>query len=323
MRPQQHTEPTRARPLVKWAGGKGRLLSALGPLLPDDLASRRYIEPFAGGAALFFSVASRGAVLNDMNPDLMHLYRAVRDDVETLVQELELLATRHSEQHYYQLRAEFNRCRGEQSVAQAARFVCLNRTCYNGLFRVNQQGQFNVSAGRYRNPRICDAANLRAASLRLQGCELRHGDFEGLDSLVRAGDFLYLDPPYVPVSASANFTSYTETGFTAGDQERLAAWAKSLDERGCRWMLSNSDTSTVRQLYQGMTVDVVRARRSINSSPHKRAPVCELVVRNYQNRQETSERARWDLAQFLEAAELEPEATGGPGAHQGENGGGA
>lgn len=269
-----------AAPFVKWVGGKGRILDQLAPLLPRDVGERRHMEPFVGGGALFFGRDTRNAVLSDVNHALINAYETVRDDVEALIARLGSLASNTSEVAYYAHRDAFNAGTGS-SVERAALFIFLNKTCFNGLYRVNRRGEFNVPAGRYKHPRVLDADALRAASAALEGVQLCHGDFAEFCATARPGDFVYFDPPYVPLSATSSFTSYAQDGFSHEDQERLRDVFRALDRRGCKLMLSNSDAPAVHALYEGFRIDRVRAPRAINRDASKRGPVSEVVVRNY------------------------------------------
>jgi DNA adenine methylase len=241
----------------------------------------RHVEPFAGGAAFFFSRAPKRALLCDVNPTLVATYRAVRDDVESVIAELQPLAKGHDEARYYALRERYNHHEQINEAERAALFIYLNKTCFNGLHRVNQRGEFNVPVGRYENPRILDSEGLRTASLRLQRSELRCESFEGLLESARPGDFVYLDPPYEPVSRTASFTAYAKGGFGQDMQARLRDVFAALDKRRCRLMLSNSDTPLIRELYRRFKLDVVAAPRAINCDGRGRGKVAEIVVRNY------------------------------------------
>ena len=268
-------ETPRSRPFLKWAGGKGQLLEQLRPLLPARF--RRYFEPFAGGAALFFSLRPRRALLADVNAELIDCYIAARDEVDALIEALGRY--RYGTEDYYRTRALD---RTSLPLAErAARTIYLNKTGYNGLYRVNRAGKFNVPMGRYSNPLVCDAANLRACSKALEGVDLRVADFEAIASRAKAGDFVYFDPPYVPVSDTADFTSYVPGGFGPDQQRRLARVFASLAGRGVHAMLSNSDTPTVRELYRGFRIDAVLAARYINSRGSRRGKVGEVVVTSF------------------------------------------
>jgi DNA adenine methylase len=278
------TAAPEVRPILKWAGGKRRLVPALAELLPSDFHTRRYVEPFAGGAAMFFALAPCRALLADINADLVALYRAVRDDPASVAAHLIELERAHSAAHFYDTRARYN-ARSYRSEAElAAWFVYLNKTCFNGLYRVNRQGHFNVPHGRYAAPTIADAVALRAASERLQSTHLAAGDFATTLRDAGAGDFAYLDPPYVPTSPSANFCGYAAAGFAQSEQERLCETFRALDRRGARVLLSNSDTPLVRRLYRGYRLHPVLAHRCVSSRSGSRGLARELVVLNYEPR---------------------------------------
>jgi len=268
-----------ARPFLKWAGGKTQLLPELLPRIP--VCFNRYLEPFLGGGALFFALAGNRrlarAYLSDANTRLVDAYRAVRDEVETVIAELGTFTNERC--MYYEVRSQ----RHEElpPARRAARLIYLNKTCYNGLYRENQRGEFNVPFGRYKNPRICDADNLRAASAALQEAQIEAHDFDAILDVANRGDFVYLDPPYDPLSPTSSFTSYHENGFGEASQRRLAAAVRELDRAGVFVMLSNSNTSLVRSLYGGFFVEEVSAARAINSKADRRGKVTELIIRNY------------------------------------------
>jgi DNA adenine methylase len=274
-----------SRPFLKWAGGKQRLLKRYIPLLPER--ANAYYEPFVGSGALFFHLRANQFAdrycLHDANEELINAYLVVRDRVEVLIEALAEHERLHSTDHYYQVRA-LDKAAGWASrppVERAARMIYLNKTCYNGLWRVNRRGHFNVPMGRYRSPNILDQPRLRAASEALQGVDISPSDFREVADRAGTGDFVYFDPPYVPLTPTANFTDYYAGGFGQAEQEALADTFRRLDERGCRVMLSNSDTDLVRELYAGFEIIPVQARRAINSQAGKRGPVSEVVVLNY------------------------------------------
>ena len=270
------------RPFLKWAGGKGRLLTQLLPMLPHGVEHLRHVEPFAGGAAMYFARRPPRALLSDCNAALIRTFEAVRDHVDHVIDRLRDLSERHQPQHYYRVRARYNAHRETLSLADhAAYFIYLNKTCFNGLHRVNRKGEFNVPIGRYRNPAIADEATLRAASSSLAGATLMHNNFEHLLQSARPGDFIYMDPPYQPLSTTANFTSYDRGGFSPDDQARLSDVFAVLDRRGCRLMLSNSDVPLIRHLYRHFRLNTVLAPRAINSNAAARGHIAEIVVRNY------------------------------------------
>lgn len=269
-------------PIVKWVGGKGRLLTQLLPLLPPGVEHMRHVEPFVGGAAMFFARQPARALLCDVNAALVATYRMVRDRVEEVIAALVPLAESHGKEHYYEVREAYNASReDEHGPGRAAQFIYLNKTCFNGLHRVNRKGEFNVPAGRYKNPRILDPDGLRAASAQLALADIEVEPFEALLKNARPGDFVYLDPPYEPVSRTASFTSYAKDGFSQQDQARLRDVVDELSLRGCRCMLSNSDVPFIRDLYSDYRIDVVTAARAVNCNGNGRGKVNEVVVRNY------------------------------------------
>jgi DNA adenine methylase len=280
-----------ARPFLKWAGGKGQLLPELTVRLPARF--RRYHEPFVGGGALFFHLwnsgrLAGGAVLGDYNPELVECYEAVRDNAEELIELLIALRPRFSDKEFfYEIRAWDRRpeFRQRPKVERAARTIFLNRTCYNGLYRLNNKGQFNAPFGHYKNPLIVDPDNMRECSRALRNVELRRGDFADVLETARPGDFVYFDPPYVPISATASFTAYTGQGFAEAEQRRLAEVFQALAERGCYVMLSNSYTELARALYSGQPVhESILASRKINCDGRKRGEIEELIVCSYSAR---------------------------------------
>jgi DNA adenine methylase len=262
------------KPLLKWAGGKRQLLDAIRRRLPDEIDT--YYEPFVGGGAVFFSLVAEGrfrkAVLSDQNAELIETYQAVRDDVNSVIRELRKFP--HSEEAYYHIRSIEPRT----AARRAARMIYLNRTGYNGLYRVNRSGKFNVPYGRYVRPNICDEDRLLAVSRALRGVKLCVADFEVAVRGAKKGDVVYFDPPYVPVSSTARFAEYHHTQFGDEEHERLADRFGALWERGVSVVLSNSDTPRTRALYSSYVFEVVSARRSINSAPGGRGATNELLV---------------------------------------------
>lgn len=277
-RPSTRGEQT-ARPFLKWAGGKGQLMAQLQPLLPSRTV-RRYFEPFVGSAALFFALRPERATLSDVNAELVDCYRAVQTEVDGVIEAL--AAHRYEEQAYYRVREQDPRTLSLPE--RAARTIYLNKTGYNGLYRVNRAGRFNVPFGRYTNPGFASresVENLRACSRALAGVKLLVRDFGEVVRDAREGDLVYFDPPYVPLSETSDFTAYVPGGFGPREQERLASVVHALSERGVLVMLSNSDTPVVRDLYARYRIDGVSAARSINSRANRRGKVAEVVVRNY------------------------------------------
>lgn len=273
---------------MKWAGGKCALLDQLANLLPDDVRPGfpgRFLEPFVGGAAFFLWLDPRHAVLADINVDLIGLYQAVRDDLATLQRRLdEYQALPHEAEVYYQVRGLVP----TDPVTRAARLVYLNRNCFNGLYRVNSKGQFNVPFGRYKaKPRLYDAQNLAAVSERLQRAQVFADSFEATLAKVEPGDFVYLDPPYEPVSRTSHFTAYSAGKFDLDDQARLRdaiADAHRRTRGRARLMLSNSSAPELVALYTsvpGFTIHHVRGSRAISAKSSGRGEVGEIVVTNY------------------------------------------
>ena len=272
------------RPFVKWAGGKSQLLPQFRNLYPEPKKIHRYLEPFLGSGAVFFNVQAllqpSRALLSDTNAELIDTFLAVRDEVDDLIELLRQHHKRHSESYYYEVRAQ----PPQDGAARAARLIYLNKTGFNGLYRVNSRGIFNVPFGHRINPTILSEALLRTASAALKSTELHARDFRALSTVARKGDFIYLDPPYQPLSKTASFTSYTSGSFGEQDQRDLASLYADLDRRGCLLMLSNSDTPLIRELYADFCICRVSARRMINSDGKKRGPISEVVVLNYHPR---------------------------------------
>jgi len=273
----------KAEPFVKWAGGKSQLLNYLVETMPQQF--NNYLEPFVGGGALFFFLYSSGilsgkkAVLIDLNSDLINLYRVIKnkDKLEMLIIELKNGKYKNEEKVFYSIREN----EPENDIKAAARMIYLNRTCYNGLYRVNSNGKFNTPFGRYYNPLICDEENLRAANIALKNVKIIEDDFELVLAHAEKGDFIYFDPPYQPISKTANFTGYTKDTFTQEDQNRLAYVFNKLDKKGCKVMLSNSDNHYIRQLYKRYEIKTVKAKRIINCKALKRGEINELIITNY------------------------------------------
>jgi DNA adenine methylase len=278
--PQVSTAATNpAKPFLKWAGGKRQLLHELRDHIPS--AFGRYFEPFVGGGAFFFDIQPTGVILGDINLNLIAAYKGVRDDVESVIGLLKIHERLHCKAHYFESRALMlveGRPVGKIANA-AARMIYINKTCFNGLFRVNKAGGYNVPMGRYENPTICDAWGLRAASRALQGVSLLNQSWEKTAEAVGKGDFVYFDSPYVPASASANFVGYARGGFGPDDQRKLRDCALILKKGGAYVLLSNSDTPEVRELYgRGFEMRRVEANRAINSKGGKRGAVGELLI---------------------------------------------
>lgn len=254
-----------AKPFLKWAGGKSQILGLLLAKTPKNY--EKYIEPFVGGGALFFAIKPYSGVIADSNPELINAYRCVANRLEKVVENLQSFT--NSEDYYYSVRAQkFDDLEPEYA---AARTIYLNRTCYNGLYRVNEQGQFNVPFGKYKNPTICSYETLRAASNALQGIEILHGDYkEILEKTAKSGDFIYLDPPYLPVSKYSDFKRYTKEKFYEEDHRELALTVAHLQQEGCHVILTNSNHPLVHELYGQYKIEVINTRRNISSNAKTR-----------------------------------------------------
>lgn len=275
---QQPTTSMRsATPVLKWAGGKASLIPQFAAHFPTPGSYRRYLEPFLGGAAVYFYLKPAQSFLFDLNRELIEVYEVLRNNVEGLIAALR--PHYNDRDYFYQIRAQDTS--SLSPIGRAARFIFLNRTCYNGLYRVNRRGQFNVPFGDYRNPTICDVIGLKAASEVLKSATLEVADFETVLTYAQANDLVYMDPPYHPLSRTSSFTSYTSDGFTDGDQHRLAEVFAELNKRGCLLMLSNSNTPLIHELYQGFYIHKINARRAINSKGNGRGIITELLVTNF------------------------------------------
>ena len=292
------------KPIIKWAGGKGQLLDQIRSSYPNGLGTSidRYAEPFIGGAAVLFDVLSnfrfKEVYISDINRELVGLYRTVRDHPEELIEQLSDLQSKHLEKDmecrkgfFYQNRDRFNEIKSSESVDWiecSALFVYLNKTCFNGLYRVNSKGEFNVPSGVYKNPCICDELNIRNVSSLLQDVRIECADYKESLDFINENTFVYFDPPYRPLNTTSSFTSYTEGQFNDDDQRDLAQYVHKLDSIGAKVMVSNSDPKNTDpndeffdELYRGMTIMRVSANRMINSKGTGRGKINELLITNY------------------------------------------
>lgn len=269
-------------PVVKWVGGKRQLLDEITPLLPKRVTN--YCEPFLGGGAVLFSIQPSKAIVNDLNADLITVYEVIRDDVEALIESLK--KHENTSEYFYTLR-DIDRDKASyqslSKVEKASRLIYLNKTCFNGLFRVNSSGEFNSPFGHYKNPNIVNEPVLRAVSkyFNTSNITFYSEDFAETLSRVHKGGFVYLDPPYDPVSDTARFTGYNKGGFDRSEQLRLKRCCDELTQRGVKFMLSNSATEFIKELYQEYDITIVKAKRAINADASKRGAIEEVLVRNY------------------------------------------
>lgn len=270
-------------PVLKWVGGKRQLLDVLVPLVPKNY--KTYCEPFLGGGALLFKLQPQTAFVNDVNEDLMTVYEVIRDDVDGLIA---ILNTHKNNSDYYYKIRDWDR--NKESYAKlsktekAARILYLNKTCFNGLFRVNNAGEFNSPFGNYRNPNIVNAPTLKAVSNYFNTATIVFSsqDYQTTLEELPSNTFVYLDPPYDPISNTANFTGYAKGGFGRDEQIRLRKCCDDLNKRGVKFMLSNSATDFIKEQYSAYNITIVKARRAINSVATKRGDVEEVVIRNYE-----------------------------------------
>lgn len=272
-----------AAPVLKWVGGKRQLMSEIEKVLPKTYTT--YYEPFIGGGAVLFELQPNKAVINDVNGELINLYNVIKDDVELLIEDLK--KHENTPEYFYSIR-ELDRKKDKyenlSNIEKASRIVYLNKTCFNGLFRVNKAGEFNSPFGKYKNPNIVDEVTLKAVSKYFNKADIKilNGDFEASLKGIRKGAFVYLDPPYDPVSNSANFTGYDKGGFNRDEQIRLKKLCDKLDKKGVKFLLSNSATDFIKDLYKDYNIKIVKAKRAINSNGNARGEVDEVLVRNYE-----------------------------------------
>lgn len=269
-------------PVVKWVGGKRQLLDQIIPLLPDKIIS--YCEPFLGGGAVLFSIQPHKAIVNDLNEDLMIVYKVIREYVDELI--VSLQKHKNTQDYFYSIRdldRDKEAYQDLSNIEKASRLIYLNKTCYNGLFRVNQAGEFNSPFGHYKNPNIVNEPVLRAVSKYFNYNEITFlsEDFAATLDRLKKGAFVYLDPPYDPVSDTASFTGYNKGGFDKNEQIRLKDCCDILTKKGIKFMLSNSATDFIRDLYSDYVISIVKAKRAINGDANKRGEVDEVIIRNY------------------------------------------
>ncbi len=267
-------------PILKWVGGKRQLLEEIMPLI--NVKCSTYVEPFIGGGAVFFELQPKKAIINDYNGELINVYATVKENPEELIEALKVHERNNTEEYYYELRAidrneEYD---SMSNVQKAARIIYLNKTCYNGLYRVNLAGQFNSPYGKYKNPNIVNPTTIKAMSNYLNSAkiDIRQGDYREALKGLRKGAFVYLDPPYMPISTSSSFTGYTENGFSYEQQVLLKQECDKLRKKGISFVQSNSDCREIRELYSEYDIKTVRAKRSINSNANKRGEISEVLI---------------------------------------------
>lgn len=271
-----------ATPILKWVGGKRQLLNEILKHIPDKFST--YYEPLLGGGAVLFDLQPKKAIVNDINEDLINVYSVIRDNVEELIEDLK--KHKNDADYYYEIREKdrdkekYNQL---SNIEKASRIIYLNKTCYNGLFRVNQQGEFNAPFGKYKNPNIVNETTIRAVNNYFNKAQItfKCTDFEEAVKGIRKGSFVYFDPPYDPVSDSSNFTGYDKGGFNRDEQIRLKTLCDKLNRRNIKFLLSNSATSFIFDLYKDYNITIVQANRAINSKSDKRGKVNEVLVKNY------------------------------------------
>jgi DNA adenine methylase len=269
------------QPFVKWVGGKRQLIKEISKYIPKG--NYKYYEPFVGGGAIFFDLQPKNAIINDYNSELINTYNVIKNNVEELIGYLKTYP--NDEEFYYKMRESDRKEEYENwpEIKKASRFIYLNKTCYNGLYRVNQAGYFNTPFGRYKNPNIVNDVVLKAVSkfLNENNIVIKSGDYKEVLKGIKKNSFVYLDPPYDPVSHSSNFTGYTMGGFGKDQQIELKEVCDELNKKKIKFLLSNSNTEFIRNLYDGYNIEIVNANRSINSVASKRGEVEEVLVRNY------------------------------------------
>ena len=270
-------------PFLKWVGGKRQIMQSIVELLPPNVSRLNYVEPFIGGGAVLFHLQPRNATINDFNFELTNVYEVIRDHVDELIEDLKL--HRNEPDYFYELRA-LDRTEAFQNltnIQKASRIIFLNKTCYNGLYRVNSSGEFNSPFGKYKNPNIVNEPTLRAVSKYLNNNNIliQTGDYANVLENIPENSFVYLDPPYHPISESSNFTGYVQGGWDMHDQIRLREMCDNLTERNIKFLLSNSSAQLIQDQYINYNISVVKANRSINSDATNRGEIDELLIRNY------------------------------------------
>lgn len=278
---QSAAASAKAEPFLRWVGGKRGLARRLVELAPEDAAKRRYVEPFLGAGSVFFALGPQEAILGDANAHLVSCYRHIRDSAPAVASQLRHHAAAHGIRYYYHVRELYNRT--SASPARAAHFIYLNAACFNGVFRVNKNGEFNVPVGSKEEPYLPTVGDLERVAQQLKRAKLVAGDFETTLALTKKRDFVYLDPPYPPLNGTAYFAHYTKGRFAADDQLRLAKLVRELDARGCAVMVSNAGLKTIKALYNGFAFKRLTVTRWVTCNK-KRHRVREVVITNYREK---------------------------------------
>jgi DNA adenine methylase len=271
-------------PFLKWVGGKRQIMPAIVQYLPGKLSTYTYYEPFVGGGAVLFHLQPKTAIINDFNEELINVYRVIKENPKELIEDLK--KHKNESDYFYNIRLLDRSPKFQKlsPVKKASRIIYLNKTCYNGLYRVNNAGEFNSPFGRYKNPNIVNEPIIKAVSnyLNLNDIKIYSGDYEDGLQNIKKNSFVYLDPPYDPVSESANFTGYIQGGWEAEDQIRLKEVCDKLNDKGVKFLLSNSATAFIKDLYKSYQIYVIKANRSVNADGEKRGDVEEVLIRNYE-----------------------------------------
>lgn len=271
-------------PFLKWVGGKRQLMPEIRKMLPRGVANRPYYEPFIGGGALFFDLQPKRAIINDYNEELINVYTVIRDNPNELIEDLR--KHENTAEYFYKIRAVDRQplFAHLSKIQRASRIIYLNKTCYNGLYRVNNAGEFNSPFGKYKNPNIVNEPVIKAVSKYLNSPQIQisNGDYELILRDIPINSFVYLDPPYHPISESSNFTGYVQGGWNDGDQLRLRDVCNRLNDNGIKFLLSNSASDFIRDIYSGYNIHVVQANRAVNSNSSKRGQVDEFLICNYE-----------------------------------------
>lgn len=271
-------------PFLKWVGGKRQLMPSIVELLPKNIKELNYIEPFIGGGAVLFHLQPKNAIINDFNDELINVYSVIKNNLNELI--VDLKKHENNADYFYQIRSldrteEFTSL---TSIQRASRIIFLNKTCFNGLYRVNNSGEFNAPFGRYKNPNIVNEPTLKAVNkyLNSNNIILSSGDYEDVLTEINENSFVYLDPPYHPISENSNFTGYVQGGWDIFDQTRLRDTCNELNKKGVKFLLSNSSSPIIKDLYEEYKITTVKANRSINSNGADRGEVDEFLIRNYE-----------------------------------------